>query len=200
MANIVPVEQIYVIKGKLSELRTAPKTNDYCNICFDRKCSVHDRGTCSRDDATNTLNWWLNVGASESKDILILGNDDEILVPKFPKGNGEILENTKYNHVPMLKEMVFVYVDGEDMFFYTEDGTPMKPFPATMSTSGIYWGYLYENEFYSISTFSNGEWFNSRQRLSQAKNLPLEADIIGFLHIPKPRLTHGEFVKGVVRM
>ena len=200
MANIVPVEQIYVIKGKLSELRNSPKTNDYCNICFERKCKVHDKGSCGRDDAVTTLKWWLNIAASESNEILILGNDDEILVPKFPKGNGQILKGVKYNHVPILKQMVFIYVDGDDMFFFAEDGTPIKPFPVIISTPGIYWGYLYEDEFYSVSTFSNGEWFNSRQRLSQAKNLPLEADIIGFMHIPKERMRHGQFVKGVVKM
>jgi len=201
MARTNDVAQIYKIKERLSELRTASRNKQYCNICFEPGCMLHNNsGTCSRQDAVSTLTWWLDLAILESDDVLVFGDNNEIIVPKFPQGNGQKNKAYKYSHVPILDKMIFVYVDGNEQFlFSTSEGKAIKPFPFNVGTNGIYWGYLFENNFYVLITFLNGEWFTSRQKLWDARDIPITAPIVGFWHIPKGRLSYENFAGALTR-
>ena len=191
------ITQIYKIKDKLSELRSS-NLKKVCNICFEELCSDHLFGKCSVDDAIEALIWWQNILIGESDEVLVLGKDDEIIVPKFPNGNGVRNQSLKYDHMPTLAEKVFIYV-GLETYFFNEWGEPVDSVEIPELKQGIYWGYIYQDKFYLLSTFNNGTWFNSRQGLTLARDIPLDAPITGFLHIPKGRLTHLEFKQGLVQ-
>lgn len=196
MARNNGVGRLYRIQSKILEIRES-KSKHFCNVCFETNCD-HKKGFCNQNDAITALEWWIRVVVSESDEILVLGDDDQFVIPKFPRPIGRRLEY-KYDHFPILdQEMVLIHATSTGNLFFTEDGEEFNALDVGQLKNGTYWGYVYNGRFYLLSTFNNGEWFNSRQGLETTKDLPIDAPYSGFLHIPKGRFTYEEFQEALV--
>lgn len=197
------IDNIFNIRAEIMSLNKKGKRSKFCPFCLETVCE-HEYPKMNYRSTNTMLNYWHDIAVMESVPLLVF-NDPENVVPKWPEANG--VYEGEYITIPSLSlPLMFVYVSNKGEYrSYYENGEPlvMEDFNIRLS-EGIYWGYYVNRKFYFLRKFKDGFWSGHQRSFDRLENLEeveqIQLPVNGFWHIPNEIVSHYEFARRIYRV
>jgi len=169
------------------------KAKMVCHLCFKSDCE-HDLPKIQRKEALSALSYWVDIGQMQAKDEM-LWLDDDIIVPKFPI-DGVYNSHEAYDIIPRLSLPLTIIDVNDTVSVFTNGKADYVDLPS-LGVKAIHFGVIFDDQFFSLKSFRNGNFFNPKRKFQKMSNLPEHSNTLveGFYYLKKGNSTYDDFAR-----
>ncbi len=167
------------------------KGKQVCSLCFKSDCK-HDLPKIQRKEGLLALSYWVDIAQMQAKDEMLWLHED-IVIPKLPI-DGKYDSETRYDIFPRLSLEISIINVEDQVTIFTGNKSSYVDLPS-LGTKATHYGYIFDDQFYTLKSFKNGSFFNSKGKFPRVSELPESANNLteGFFYLLKGNNDYDKF-------